>query len=139
MYVVQQLKILVQENVFKVYHNELGKGVRIKHTNPFPNFFDMDELFSDYISNHNKKFDSYLDKYDCELTFTNERFTHHVISEIENASVTFKHFNISIFHLKRFFFSLRIEYFTTRGHKFSNILTYTKRMLQRFFLLQNDP
>ena len=36
-------------------HNELGKCIRIKHTFKNSVFFDMDEKFSNYNIDHNRK------------------------------------------------------------------------------------
>ena len=45
----------------------IWKCIRIKGADQNPDFFDIDESFHDYISNHKKKIDLYLVKYDFEL------------------------------------------------------------------------
>ena len=35
-------------------HDELEESIRIKHATEDPDFFDMDEIFNEYINNHNK-------------------------------------------------------------------------------------
>ena len=37
-------------------HNELGKSIRIKHKIQNSDFFDIDEIFNEFITKHNKKF-----------------------------------------------------------------------------------
>ena len=44
-------------------HNKLEKCIRIKHTIENPDFFDLYEVFNNYITNH-KKIDFYLLKDD---------------------------------------------------------------------------
>ena len=41
------------------------KSIRINHTVKNLDFFDIDKILNNYITNHNKKFDSYLFK--CEF------------------------------------------------------------------------
>ena len=50
-------------------HNEFEKCIRKKHTNENLDFFDIDRIFNDYITNHNKKFVLYLVEYDFKLVF----------------------------------------------------------------------
>ena len=54
-------------NYVKVYEKN--------HTIENPDSFDLDERFKHYISNHNKKFDLYLVKYDFKLVFDNEFYS----------------------------------------------------------------
>ena len=35
-------------------HNKLAKCTQVKHTVKTPDFFEMEEIFNDYISNHKK-------------------------------------------------------------------------------------
>ena len=78
-------------------HNEFEKCIRLKHTIQNPDFFDMAELFNEYITDHNKKFDLYFVKSDFKLV-SNKDFTRHFQSELEN--------NQAEVHLKRFFITL---------------------------------
>ena len=48
-------------------HTDFEKCIRIKNTIQNPDFFHIDEIFTNYISNYNKKFDFYLVKYDFNL------------------------------------------------------------------------
>ena len=50
-------------------HNEFEKCIRTKHTIQNTNYFDIAEIFNEYIKNHNKKFDLYLVEYDFILVF----------------------------------------------------------------------
>ena len=51
-----------RKNLLSLTHIEFDKCINIKHTIENPNFFDIDEIFDVYITNHNKKFDLYLVK-----------------------------------------------------------------------------
>ena len=55
----------------------------IKHTIRNPNFFDIDEIFHEYIISHNKKFEIYLVNYDIKLVFDKD-FIPHIKSELQN-------------------------------------------------------
>ena len=76
-----------------------------------PHFFDIDEIFNEYITNHSKKFEIYLVVYDFKL-ISDDVFSQRFASELE--------INLSKFHLKRFFL-LWIEYFSESRCKFSHI------------------
>ena len=86
-------------------HLEFEKRIRTKHTIQNTNFFDIDEKFTEYLTNSNKKVESYLVKYDSKLIFDKE-FSPPIKSEIE--------INLTEFHLKRFLI-LWIEKFSERG------------------------
>ena len=92
-------------------HIEFDKCIRTKHTIEYPDFFDMDKIFKDYITNRNKKFDLYLVRYDFQIFF-DEEFYPRIQSEFQ--------YNTKSFLLKRFLLNW-IEYFSERGHKFSQI------------------
>ena len=74
--------------------SELEKCIRINHTIENPDFFDLDEVFHQYIPNHIKKFDFYLVKYVFRLVF-DEKFYLLFNTDLES--------NLSIFSLKRYF------------------------------------
>ena len=44
-------------------HNEFEKCIKTKHTMKNPDLFDIDEIFNDYSTNHNKKINIYLVNY----------------------------------------------------------------------------
>ena len=73
-------------------HKELEKCIHIKHTIQNSDFFDIDSIFNEYITNHIKKLEKYFAKYDFKLV-SNQEFTPHIKSEIE--------FNQSEFYLKK--------------------------------------
>ena len=50
-------------------HNEIENCTRTKNTIENPNFFHKDEIFTNYITNHIKKFNLYLVEYDFSLVF----------------------------------------------------------------------
>ena len=68
-------------------------------------------MFNEYITNHHKKINLYLVKYDSKLVFDKEIYPH-IKSGLQN--------NLIIFYLKRCLL-FWIEYFTERGHRFSHI------------------
>ena len=65
----------------------------------------MDEIFNDYITNHNKKFDFLLVINDFKLVFDKEFYTH-IKSELQH--------NTILFHLERFLLHW-IEFFNEIG------------------------
>ena len=82
-----------------------------KTHNPNSQFFDKDELYNEYITNHNEKIDSSLVNYDSKQKFDKE-FSLHIKSELQ--------INRTDFHLKRFLL-LWIDLFGGKGYKFSHI------------------
>ena len=80
----------------------------MKHTNRNPDFFDRDKIFSDYITNHNKKIDLYLVKCVFQLAFNN--FFPHIKTEFEyNTSLI--NLKISLLYWIKFF-SKRLKVFS---------------------------
>ena len=57
-------------------HNEFEKCIQTKHTIEEPDFFDVDAIFHEYITNHNKNFDLYPNKCHFKLFFDNEFYPH---------------------------------------------------------------
>ena len=74
-------------------HIEFIKCIRRKHTIENTDFFQIDEIFIEYITTHNDKFDVYLVIDDFKLIFDRELYPH-IESEFRNIT--------TIFHLKRF-------------------------------------
>ena len=75
------IKLKSKNNHFEsLTHIQYETSFRIKHTIQNPKFFDVDKLFSDSISDHNKKFDLYLVKCDFKIVFNN--FTPHFKTNI---------------------------------------------------------
>ena len=63
--------------------NEFEKCTRTKHTNQSPDFFDVDSIFHEDITNHKENFGFYFNKYDFKLNF-GEEFSPHFKTELEN-------------------------------------------------------
>ena len=64
-------------------HIELEKFIPINHAIENLDFFDIDDLFNDYITNHNKNIDINLVNCDFKLVFNNE-FCLHIKPELQN-------------------------------------------------------
>ena len=92
-------------------HNEVEKWIRKNHIINSPTFFDKDEIFNEYSTNHNKNIDSALVKNDFKLIFDKE-ISPPIKSVLQNYQTEF--------HLKKGLL-LWIEYFSERGYKFSQI------------------
>ena len=90
--------------------------------NKNPNFFDVDKIFNDYITNHNKKFDLCLINCGFKLEFDKE-FNPHIKTHLN--------FNISPNNLKQKIPTC-IEYFIVRGYKFFHI----NKMNNKKFLIK---
>ena len=52
--------------------NQTENPFRMKPTNKNPNFFVIDKISSDYITNHNKKHNLFLVKCDSKIIFNND-------------------------------------------------------------------
>ena len=52
-----------------ISHTQREKYIRTKHTIKNPSFFDIDKIFNDYITNHNKKQYLFLLKCGFNLIF----------------------------------------------------------------------
>ena len=57
-------------------YQEYEKHVRLNHTIQNINFFDVDKLFNDYVTNHIKKLEICLVRADFKLDFENELNAH---------------------------------------------------------------
>ena len=85
-------------------HNEFAKSIRIEETTENLDFFDIDELFNDYMSNNKKNsIDILLNA--IKLVFDGE-FYPHIKSDLRN--------NQSKLHLKKTILDW-VEYFIARG------------------------
>ena len=70
-------KIKSRTIIFQILsQNELVECVPKRHTIPEPDFFDIDESFNNYITNHIKKIDVYLVKCDFKIVFGKELYPH---------------------------------------------------------------
>ena len=84
------IKINSQSKPLKsVTHNEFEKCVRIKHTIENPDFFALDSIFKDYITNHNKRFDLYVVESVFNLVFDTE-FHPHIRSDLLHNTFSYK-------------------------------------------------
>ena len=100
-----------RKHLQSITHNALGKCIWTKHTIKILDFSDKDELFNNYITNQNKKFDSNLVKYDFQFS-SDGAFYPHIRSDLRIGQ--------SKIHSKKI--SLHwIEYFIRTGHPFSHI------------------
>ena len=62
---VKTIKLKSKNNHLKsLTHIQEEKGLRINHTIRNPNFFDVDKIFNNHITNHNTKIDLYSIKCD---------------------------------------------------------------------------
>ena len=53
-------------------HSQTENPFRIKHTIKNPNFFVIDKIYNDYITDHNKKYNLFLAKCDFTIIFNND-------------------------------------------------------------------
>ena len=88
------------------------KYIRTKHTITNPNFFDIDIIFNDYITNHNKKNHLFLIKGDYKLIFNND------FSKPIHIETDFFH-NTTPINLKTYLL-YQIDNFVGNGHIFSH-------------------
>ena len=58
-----------KRNLKSLTHNEFEKCVLIIHTMNSPSFIDIDEIFNEYIIDHNKKFDLWLVESEFNIVF----------------------------------------------------------------------
>ena len=59
------------KNLDSLSEDEYVKCFHIEKNTRNRNYFKIDEIFNDYITNYNKKFDLYPVKYEFEVKFTN--------------------------------------------------------------------
>ena len=85
--------------------------IRKKHTIQKPENFDIDEVFNEYITSHNKKLESYLGIIDFKLIFHHE-LSPQITSDLE--------INLRDFLLKRSSI-LWVEYFIEKRYMFNYI------------------
>ena len=91
----KRIKLKSKNKRFKsLSHKEYEKIIRINYTIQNPNFFDVDKLFNDFITNHKKKFELYLVRADFKLDFDN--FTPQIITDFL--------YNILLINLKHIFY-----------------------------------
>ena len=82
MYVIKQLNFsLKNKHLQSLTHNILAKSIRIKHIIEKADFFEKDEVFNKYTTNHKGKFDLYLVKNDFILIFQKD-FNPRIQSEL---------------------------------------------------------
>ena len=58
-----------------IIHNELAKSIHITHSVENPNFFDVDDIYNEFINVHNKKYYLYAIKCKFNLVFKNDFFS----------------------------------------------------------------
>ena len=106
------IKLKSEKKQFKsLYHTGIEHFVHTNHTIQNPNFSDIDKIYDDYITNHNKKIELYFVKIDFKLDFGPTLQTL-ITSEI--------YLNIEHFHLTEFL-KRGIECIILTGYKFSHI------------------
>ena len=93
-------KIKSRTKIFQILsQNELVECVLKRHTISKPDFFDIDESFNNYITNHIKKNDLYLVKCDFKIVFGKELYPHiesHLIQNWNNGTI-FQLISFSLF------------------------------------------
>ena len=104
------ISILNGKYLENLTHNKLEMCMRVKQTIKKLDFFDIDELFDNYISGHIKNFELYLVKLDFIIIFEKE-FHPHIKSKLKNDKKDFP--------LKTFLF-LRIDYFSETWYEYSH-------------------
>ena len=96
-----------------ISHSQTEKPIHIKYTIKNPNFFVIDKICKDYITNHNEKYSIFLIIYDFKLIFNNDS------SKSIHIQTDFYH-NTSFMNLKRFLIQ-HIDNFIEKGQIFSHI------------------
>ena len=106
--------------------NQLEKCIRTKHTNENPHFFDIDEIFIEYINNHNEKLELYLVKCDFILVFDTD-FYPQIKSDL--------HFFLTLLQSKKCLL-IWIEVFMRKGynfcHKYKLCITTKDTSIEKF-------
>ena len=96
------IKLKPKNNILNsLTHIQYEKSLRRNHTDKYPNLFDIDKIFNDFISNHSGKFDLYLFKCDFHLVFNS--FTPYIKTDFyHNTSfIIFKGY--LLYWIERFF------------------------------------
>ena len=118
-----------------ISHTQTEKRFRIKHTNKNPDFFVIDKLSNDYITNHNEKYCLFLNKCDFKLIFIND------FSKSIHIGTHFYH-NATFINLRRLLIHHN-DNFIDMGYIFShidemNITTIDDRMYMTYtYYIQN--
>ena len=115
-------------------HNELEKSFCIIHSIENPEFFNVDDLYNDFINNHNKKYYFYNVK--CNFNFI---FDNIFLPCIESDLYT----NKTICYWKKYLIHA-IQDFINQGYKFSlnsnmNIITINIKMNMTYEYYINQP
>ena len=96
-----------------ISHTQREKPFRTKHTIKNPNFFQIDQISNDYITNHNKKF--YFFNIQCNfILIFNKDFSKNIHIETDF------HHNTRPINLKRYLL-YQIDNFIEKGYIFSHI------------------
>ena len=93
-------------------HNQTENPFGIKHTNKNPNFFVVDKISNDYITNHNKEYNLFLVKCDFKLIFNNDL--------LKPILIETDFYHTIIFNLRRYLL-YEIDNFIEKGYMFSHI------------------
>ena len=127
------------------YHPPIGyidlpsqteKPFRIKHTIKNQNFFVIDKISNEYMTNHNKKYYIFLFKYDFKLIFNNDFLQPiHIKTNFHN--------NTDPINLKRYLL-YQIDNFIEKGLEFSyidemNITTLNDKMYMTYHYYIKHP
>ena len=102
---------IVHNLPISITHTQREKYIRTKHIIEKPNFFEIDKITNDYITNHIKKFYLFLIKCDFKLIFHND-FQLHIETDF--------HHNSMMINLRRYLLN-RIHDFVEKGYIFSQI------------------
>ena len=93
-------------------HNQTENPFRKKHTIKNPNFFDVDKMFKDYITNHNKKYKLFPAKCDIKLIFNND--------PLKPILIETDFFHTTLINLRRYLL-YKIDNFIEKGYTFPQI------------------
>ena len=97
-------------------HKVFDKCKHIKLTPKNPDIIKVDNAVSEYIIEHNRKYDCYLIKCDFKLVFKNSEYSRHI---------TFKIFDDRTMISRPSFLEKMIDYFKNNGYTF-NLLAEMK-------------
>ena len=94
MYAIKQLNLNLRKPFKSLSHKEFDKSKNIKLTIENPNINSIDEKFYAYIIEHNRKYDSYLNKGQSKLVFNEGQYCPSVTSIIfvNKTMISWHHF-----------------------------------------------
>ena len=85
------------ESFISISQLQYEKCFRLNHTIKNPKFFDIDKIYNDFITNHNRKFDSYFVECGFKLVIINH-FNPHIKAEFYH-NTSFMNFKKNLVYL----------------------------------------